>query len=153
MKTKTDLINVSWFVYLCLCGIYVYIYETRDYKLLIISCMKVIHSNFAISTFAYIILSVFLSFFRDKGSHNRRKGFWIFLRLRAVSPSRRSPSCKSKKNFKILKKNWFQRAAGSSGSDTFFTYATGFVERRDYSWQKVSCHHLTIFCKSDTTKE
>ena len=37
-----------------------------DYKLFIISCMKVIHSNFAISTFAYIILSVFsffLSFF------------------------------------------------------------------------------------------
>ena len=55
--------------------IYIYIYETRHYKLLIISCMKVIHSNFAISTFAYIILSVFLSFFRDKGSHNRGKGF------------------------------------------------------------------------------
>lgn len=73
--------------------------------------MKVIHSNFAISTFAYIILSVFLSFFRDKGSHNRRKGFWIFLRLRAVSPSRRSPSCKSKK-FKNIKKKLISACRG-----------------------------------------
>ena len=60
-----------------------------DYKLFIISCMKVIHSNFAISTFAYIILSVFsflLSFFHGKGL--RMKKFLDFIRLEAVSPSR-----------------------------------------------------------------
>ena len=60
----------------------IYMCET-DYKLFIISCMKVIHSNFAISTFAYIILSVFsffLSFFlsfmvKDYGW----RSFWILL--------------------------------------------------------------------------
>ena len=60
-----------------------------DYKLFIISCMKVIHSNFAILTFAYIFLGVFsffLYFFHGKGL--RMKKFLDFIRLEAVSPSR-----------------------------------------------------------------
>ena len=61
-----------------------------DYKLFIISCMKVIHSNFAISTFAYIILSVFsfFLFFFFHGKGLRMKKFLDFIRLEAVSPSR-----------------------------------------------------------------
>ena len=93
----------------------IYMCET-DYKLFIISCMKVIHSNFAISTFAYIILSVFsfflsffLSFFHGKGL--QMKKFLDFIRLEAVSPSR-------------VKKKWkkinFSMPRGALGATSFY---------------------------------
>ena len=85
-----------------------------DYKLFIISCMKVIHSNFAILTFAYIILSVFsffLSFFHGKGL--RMKKFLDFIRLEAVSPSR-------------VKKKWkkvnFSMPRGALGVTSFYLH-------------------------------
>ena len=92
-----------------------------DYKLFIISCMKVIHSNFAILTFAYIILSVFsffLSFFHGKGL--RMKKFLDFIRLEAVSPSR----VKEKSGKKLI-----SECRGDLWVRPLFTCATGFVEK------------------------
>ena len=96
-----------------------------DYKLFIISCMKVIHSNFAILTFAYIILSVFsfflsffLSFFHGKGL--RMKKFLDFIRLESVSPFR----VKKKSGKKLI-----SACRGELWVRPLFTCATGFVEK------------------------
>ena len=46
----------------------------------------------------------------------------------------------SQKKFKNIKKKIdFSVPRGALGATSFFACATGFVERRDYSWQKVSC--------------
>ena len=115
-KTEKSLHRLP--IYLCI--YIIYMCET-DYKLFIISCMKVIHSNFAILTFAYIILSVFsffLSFFHGKGL--RMKKFLDFIRLEAVSPSR----VKKKSGKKLI-----SACRGELWVRPLFTCATGFVEK------------------------